>query len=161
MWTLRGARVSVSTFQRENFFGYKLAPALDGLFPEVLMQHRRVILFWRELVPCWRRPRARGAVASQCSGFYLLDEHSMHILVTDLQELVNLAPFVLDDGSIVTGEFQYHFHQFSSHTSQAQNLPRAWSWTAWLVCPWTFFAELSPIAFLICFRCCLKCKKRQ
>jgi len=39
MWTLRGARVSVSTFQRENYFGYKLAPALDGsLFPKVWLE---------------------------------------------------------------------------------------------------------------------------
>ena len=38
LWTLRGARVSVSTFQRENFFGYKLAPALDGSLLNFLFQ---------------------------------------------------------------------------------------------------------------------------
>jgi hypothetical protein len=39
LWTLRGARVSVSTFQRENFFGYKLAPALDGLHHKIFKRH--------------------------------------------------------------------------------------------------------------------------
>lgn len=50
--------------------------------------------------------------------------------VTILQELVNLAPFVLDDGSIVTGECFLHvtfLACLSLNSQQAPNLPRAWS----------------------------------
>ena len=106
MWTLRGARVSVSTFQRENFFGYKLAPALDGsLFPTFWLSCCPQLPFLcREFVSCRRRPRARGTTSAQCSGWFT--RLTLHIIgrLTFLQELVNLAPFVLDDGSIVTGQ---------------------------------------------------------
>ena len=50
--------------------------------------------------------------------------------VTILQELVNLAPFVLDDGSIVTGECFLHVTFLAClflNSQQAPNLPRAWS----------------------------------
>jgi hypothetical protein len=72
LWTLRGARVSVSTYQRENFFGYKLAPALDGLFPSVLVKSRQLfiyILCCRKPISGRRRSRSRGATSPQCSGF--------------------------------------------------------------------------------------------
>ncbi len=49
-------------------------------------------------------------------------------VLINAQELVNLAPFVLDDGSIVTGEFDNSFSRSStSNVSQGLNLLRAWS----------------------------------
>jgi hypothetical protein len=106
MWTLRGARVSVSTFQRENFFGYKLAPALDGLSFLTSLDFINLLKFVAGNL--FRVDGDRGLVERlprSVQVFVCLDSLTFYCqVVTVLQELVNLAPFVLDDGSIVTGE---------------------------------------------------------
>ena len=77
------------------------------------------------------RSWSRGAASPQCSGFGSWGHVILKCcFVTILQELVNLAPFVLDDGSIVTGECFLHGTFLASLTSnswQAPNHLRAWS----------------------------------